>query len=97
MTATMDVLHVTKVDMIRKERKRQKSDQSQRESKRKEVEVVWACNAKHYVGRRVMEMEVQERRKRKSLERRWWDRVRGDIKEMGRSGEEVYDQLHGGI
>ena len=37
-------------------------------------------------------MEVQGRRKRVRTKRRWWDSVRGDIKEKGLSVDEVYDR-----
>ena len=38
-----------------------------------------------------MGIEVQGRRKRGRPKRRWLDGVRGDIREKGLSGEEVYD------
>ena len=60
-----------------------------------EVEVVRACDdkrGKHYIGRRVMVMKVQGRRKRGRPKSRWLDRVRDDIKEKGLSGKEVYDR-----
>ena len=44
------------------------------------------------VGRRMMEMKVQGRRKRGRPKRRWLDRMRDGIKEKGLSGEEVYDR-----
>ena len=44
---------------------------------------------KHYVGRRAM--EIQGSRRRGRPKRRWLARVRGDIKDKGWSGEEVYD------
>ena len=37
-------------------------------------------------------MKLQGRRKRGRPKRRWFDRVRDDIKEKGLSGEEVYDR-----
>ena len=40
----------------------------------------------HYLGRRMMEMDLQVRRKRRRAKRRWLDRVRGDINENGLSG-----------
>ena len=45
----------------------------------------------HYVGRRVMEMKVQGRRKTGRPKRRWLDKVKDDIKEKGLSEWEVYD------
>ena len=44
----------------------------------------------HCVGRVPMEMKVQGRRKRGRPMRRWFDRVRDDIKEKGLSADEVY-------
>ena len=63
----------------------------------KKVEVVWACDEKRgtlgaYVGRRVMVMKVQGRRKRGRPKRRWLDKVKDDIKEKGLSPDDVYDR-----
>ena len=46
----------------------------------------------HYVGRRVMEMKVQGRRKRGIPKRRWLDKAKDDIKEKGLSADEVCDR-----
>ena len=46
----------------------------------------------HYVGRRVMVMKVQGRRKRGRPKRRWLDKVKDDIKEKGLSPDDVYDR-----
>ena len=47
----------------------------------------------HSVGRRVMKWRNTEGgRQRGRSKRRWLDRMRGDIKEKGLSGEEVYDR-----
>ena len=43
----------------------------------------------HYLGRRVFEMEVQVRQKRRMANRRWLDRVRGDINVNGLSRREL--------
>ena len=45
-----------------------------------------------YVGRRVMVMKVQGRRKRGRPKRRWLDKVKDDINEKGLSADEVYDR-----
>ena len=49
----------------------------------KDLQVVWACDAKrlHYAGRRAMEMKAQGRRNRGRPKRRWLDKVNDDIKE----------------
>ena len=47
----------------------------------------------HYVGRRAMGIEIQGRRRRRARpKRRMLDSVRDDIREKGRSREEVYDR-----
>ena len=43
----------------------------------------------HYVGKRAMGMEVQERKERGRPERRWLDSMRDEIKEKGLSGEDL--------
>ena len=39
-----------------------------------------------------MDMKVQLRRKRGRPNRRWLDKVKGDIKEKGLSADELYDR-----
>ena len=46
----------------------------------------------HYVGRGVMEMKEQGRRKRGRPKRRWLDRVSDHIKNKGLSAKKVYDR-----
>ena len=46
---------------------------------------------KSCVGRSAVEIEVQGRRERGMPKRRWFDRVRDDIRENGLSGEEMFD------
>ena len=45
----------------------------------------------HYVRRRVMEMKVQGRRKRKRPKRRWLNVEKDDIKEKGLSADYLYN------
>ena len=45
-----------------------------------------------YVVRKAMETKVQGRRKRGRSKRRWFNTVRGNIKEKGLSMEEVNDR-----
>ena len=87
----------TKLDNIRNERIRgdNGSGGNRKESPGKEVEVVHGHvmrREEHYVGRRVMEIKVQGRRKRGRPKRRWLDKVKDDIKEKGLSADEVYDR-----
>ena len=49
-----------------------------------------------YVGNRVMGIEVQGIRRRGRPKKRWADCVKDDLREKGLSGEEVYEELHGG-
>ena len=44
------------------------------------------------VGKRVMDIEVQESRRRGRPKKRWADCVKDDLREKGLSGEEVYDR-----
>ena len=45
-----------------------------------------------YAGKRVMGIEVQGSGRRGRPKKRWADRVKGDLREKGLSGEEVYDR-----
>ena len=51
----------------------------------------------HCSGRRVMEMEVQRRRKRGRHRRIWLSRVRDDIKEKDCRGRRRTTVLHEGV
>ena len=46
----------------------------------------------NHVGRRVMNMEVQDRRRRGGPKRRWIDCVREDLEEKGLTGELAQDR-----
>ncbi|XP_068219797.1 uncharacterized protein [Palaemon carinicauda] len=45
-----------------------------------------------YIGRRVMEMEVQEMRRRGRPKRRWMDCIKDDLRSKGLTGDEVWDR-----
>ena len=45
-----------------------------------------------YVGRRVMEMDIQGRRRRGRPKQRWRDRVEEDLRSKGLTGDEVWDR-----
>ena len=70
--------------------------QAQKYTKTRKKGLKWCGHVmrrgKHYIGRRVMAIEVQGRRKRRRPKRRWLDKVKDDIKEKGLSGEEMYDR-----
>ena len=93
---------VTKLDKIRNERI--KATTKVEEIAKKKVQermLKWYGNVmrtqEDYVGRRVMEMKVQGRRKRGGPTRRWLDIVRDDIKEKGLLGRNCTTVLHGGV
>ena len=78
---------VTKLDKMRNERIRGTRKVGEITKKAQGRILKWYGHVmrreEHYVGRMVMEMKVQGRRKRGIPKRRWLDRVRGDIKEKG--------------
>ena len=45
-----------------------------------------------YVGKRVMAMEVPDKRRRGSSKRRWLDNIRNDLSERELSGEDTQDR-----
>ena len=52
----------------------------------------WRTLTGTLVGRRAMVMKVQGRRKRGRPKRRWFDKVKEDIKDKGLSADDVYDR-----
>ena len=87
---------VTKLDKIRNERIRGTTKVGEIKKKVQERRLKWyghmMKSEEHYVGRRAMEMRVQRTRKRGRPKRRWFDKVKDDIKEKGLSADEVYDR-----
>ena len=87
---------VTQLDKIRNERIRGTTKVGEITNKVHERRLKWYGHVmqreEHYVGRRVMEMKVQGRRKRGTPKIRWLDKVNDDIKEKGLSKAEVYDR-----
>ena len=77
----------TKLDRIRNERIREPPKVGEIAMKVQERRRNWCGHMMrkegHYLGRRMMEMDLQVRRKRRRAKRRWLDRVRGDINENG--------------
>ena len=73
---------VTKLDKTKNERIRGTTEVGEITKKVLEMRLTWYGHVmrreEHYVGRRAMEMK--ERVKRRRLERRWLDKVKGDIK-----------------
>ena len=53
--------------------------------------------ADHYVGRRVIGIEVRARRRRGRPKRRWLDRVGDYIKEKGLSERDCSTELNAGV
>ena len=80
---------VTKLDKIRNERIRGTTKVGEITKNVQERRLKWYGQVmrreEHYVGRRVMVMKLQGRRKR-----RWLDKVKDDIKEKGLSADDVY-------
>ena len=83
----------TKLDKIRNERIRESPKVGEIAMKVQERRRNWCGHMMrkegHNLGRRMMEMDFQVRRKRRRAKRRWLDRVRGDINENGLSGREL--------
>ncbi len=82
---------VRKLDKIRNEIIRGTTKVGEITKKVQEMKLKWYGHVmkreEYYVGRRAMEMKVQGRRKR-----RWFEKVKEDIKEKGLSADEVYDR-----
>lgn len=87
---------VTRMDKIRNERIRGTVKVTEVSRKVQERRLQWYGHVmrreEDYVGRRVMEMEVQGRRSRGRPKRRWIDGVRDDLREKGLTGDEAQDR-----
>ena len=87
---------VTKIDKIRNERIRGTTKVTEASKKLQEKRLQWYGHVmrreEEYVGRRVIEMEVQGTRNRGKPKRRFMDSVKEDLKEKGLTGEEVQDR-----
>ena len=87
---------VSKLDKIRNERVRGSTKVGEITKKVQERRLKWYGHVmrreEHYAGRRAMVMKVQGRRKRRRPKRRWFDKVKDDIKEKGLSADDVYDR-----
>ena len=92
---------VTKLDKIRNERIRGTTKVGEITKAVQERRLMWYGHVmrrdEHYVGRRVVVMKVQGRRKRGRPTRRWLDKVKDDIKEKGLSADMCTTVLHGGV
>ena len=82
---------VTKLDKIRNERIRGTTKVTEASKKLQEKRLQWYGHVmrreEEYVGRRVIEMEVQGTRNRGKPKRRFMDSVKEDLKEKGLTGE----------
>ena len=79
-------------DKKRKNKEQRKVGEITQEILGKEVELKWygyVRREEHCLGRRAMEMKLQERRTQEK--NRWLDKVKGDIKEKGLSADEAND------
>ena len=87
---------VTKLDKIRNERIRGTTKVGEITKKVQERRLKWYGRVMRReepcLGRRVIVMKVQGRRKRGRTKRRWLDKVKDDIKEKGLSADDVYDR-----
>ena len=87
---------VTKMDKIRNERIRGTTKVVEISKKVQERRLQWYGHVMRrdetYVGRRVMEGEVQGRRRRGRPKRRWMDCVREDLREKQLSEDDAYDR-----
>ena len=96
--ATINV-RSTKLEKIRNERIRGTTKVGEIAKKVQERRLKWYGHVmrreEHYVGRRVMEMKVQGRRKRGRPKRRWMDKVKDDIKACWLM--KCMTVLHGGV
>ena len=87
---------VTKLDKIRNDRIRGTVKVTEISKKIQERRLQWYGHVmrrdEDYVGKRVMEMEVQGTRNRGRPKQRWMDSVKEDLREKELTGDEVHDR-----
>ena len=87
------MLGVTKMDRIKNERKRGTAKVVEMSKKIQEKRLHWYGHVmrrdNNYVGREMMQLEVEGRRRRGRPRTRWKDCIDKDLSEKGVSGEEV--------
>ena len=89
---------VTRQDRIRNERIRGTTKVTEISKKVQERRLQWYGHVMRredtYIGKRVMNMEVEGRSKRGRPRKRWKDCVEGDLSEKGLVGDEYEDRGH---
>ena len=87
---------VTKLDKIKNERIRKTVKVTEISKKIQEKRLKWYGHVmrkgEDYVGKNVMNMEIQGTRGRGRPRKRWMDRVKEDLREKGLTGDEVHDR-----
>ena len=86
----------TRKDRMRNERIRRLTGVGVLQQKLRQDRLRWYGHVRRrdsdYVGKKVMEMEIEGRRKRGRPKTRWMDRVRGDMRELDLDEEDAMDR-----